>query len=470
MQTIDMEERFITTVDPGTSSLKLSVARVSDGKTELLYYKQFPSEGIRYGIVFNPKKAAGVLSAAVADAESELGIKILQAVVVLPRFGVYQLAATGGIMRESRDGIEQEEVDSVRDNAIMSYPLENPDKEVIYGAQAQSFSTDNMVGLKEDDVVGMFSDKLEGNFKIFIGQRYASDTIDSMFNIAGIAIAKKLFLPCCGSCATLSESEKENGVALVEIGAGVSSVVIYRSGIIRHFSSIQIGSDSITNDIKSCFSQHKTLAENIKLAFGSCDPARLLTLEDKIIQINNDEDGSSEQIQVRELAEVIQARMKEILEAILYRIDESGQADHLRAGLVLSGGGANLRGLAAVARDMSGYSVRIGYPRCRALVTEGCEGLSETSAAPTVEAILAVKDDSHLNCSIMPEKEPEAEAEQPASQTEGDLGAMWDGQEQKVEPEKKQKAPKKEQVFWKRMKATVTGKVDNMESLFNNFQ
>lgn len=468
-----MEDRFITTVDPGTSFIKLSVSRVSDGKAELLYYKQFPSQGIRYGIVFNPKKAAGVLSAAVADAEAELGIKILQAVVILPRFGVHQIAATGGIIRENGGSIEQEEVDSVRDDAIQSYPLDNPDKEVIYGAQAQSFSTDNMVGLKEDDVVGMFSDKLEGNFKVFIGQRYASDTIDSMFNIAGIAIARKLFLPCCNGSVILSEGEKENGVALVEIGAGVTSLVIYRNGIIRHFSSIQIGSDSITNDIKACFSQHKSLAENIKLAFGSCDPARLLTLEDKIIQINNDEDGSSEQIQVRELAEVIEARTKEIMEAILYRIDESGQADQLRAGIVLTGGGANLRGLASVVRDMSGYNVRIGYPRSKSLTTEGCEGISETSAAPTVEAISAVVGDTRLNCSIMPdpvEQKKEQEEETVRSEAEGDLGAMWDGEEQKVAPDVEPKKKKKKSIFWTRIKATVDEKVDDMETLFSNLQ
>lgn len=394
-----MEERYIATVDLGTSKIALAVARVSGDDAEILYYKTTPSDGVRYGCIYNPTKASVPLKAAIREAEDELGIIITQVVIGVPRFGVKQEISSAKIERSDAEScITREEVDDIKNLALDSYPLDDADRQEIYGASAQSFSTDDSLGCTEEDVIGMPSAMLEGNFKVFIGQKKATHNIDIMLNKSDVALACKYFLPLLTADAVLGADEKENGVALVEIGAGVSSVTIYQGGILRYYYSIPFGGQSVTNDIKMECGFGATLAENIKLGFGSCMPDKLQTLSDKILQIRDEENGTEQQLPVKYLAEIITARMKEIFDAILFKIQESGYADRLRAGVVLTGGGAELAGCAGLFKEMSGYNVRTGYPRTRKFSFGGCSELGESDAAATIGMLLHAREDSHLNC------------------------------------------------------------------------
>ena len=125
------------------------------------------------------------------------------------------------------------------------------------------------------DIVGVTADKIDGNFKLYIGARKPVSNLDIMFNGMGIAIARKMFAPDAVASAVLTETERFNGVALVEIGAGVTSLSIYRGKVLRHLSSIPFGGWSITNDIALECGFDERLAENIKLAFGACMPTKL---------------------------------------------------------------------------------------------------------------------------------------------------------------------------------------------------
>ena len=198
--------------------------------------------------------------------------------------------------------------------------------------------------------------------------------------------------------AAKSDEEKENGVALVEMGAGVTSVTIYQGGILRYYYAIPFGGRSVTNDIKLECGFTEKLAENIKLGFGACMPDKLQSLSEKIIQINDEENGSYEQLPVKYLSEIITCRAREIIEAILWQIQDSGYADKLRNGIVLTGGGANLVNLANLFNEMSGYTVRIGYPRSQAFSAIGCSGTGEASAVASIGMILEAKRDVRLNC------------------------------------------------------------------------
>lgn len=394
-----MKERYIATVDLGTSKLALAVARVAEDASEVLYYKQIPSDGVRYGAVYNPAKASVPLKAAISEAEKELSIKITQVVVGVPRSGIRQEVSSAKLERGSIDTcISQEEVNDIKNLALDSYPLDDAEKQEIYGAVAQSFSTDDSYGCTEEDVVGMPSAMLEGNFKVFVGLKRATTNIDIMLNMVDVALARRYFLPPLIADAVLSADERENGVALIEIGAGVSSVTIYQGGILRYYQSIPFGGQSVTGDIKLECSFGARLAENVKMGFGACMPDKLQTMSDKVLRIVDEANGTEQLLPVKYLSEIITARMREIIDALLFRIQESGYADRLRAGVVLSGGGAELAGCAGLIKEMSGYNVRTGYPRMRCFSYSGFPGLAEADAAATVGMLMSAREDAHLNC------------------------------------------------------------------------
>ncbi len=392
-------ERYIAAADLGSFKIALSVAKIEGDDIQIIYYKETPSDGIRYSCVFNPKRAAVPLRAAIKEAEEELNIKILQVVVGLPRYNIRQEIASARMERSDPSScITKEEVSTLKNIAIDSYPIADETKEEIYGAVAQSFSADEeLVCASENDVVGTTADALEGNFKVFVGAQKPLSNIDIMLNDAEVAPAHKMFLPNTVARAVLTEAERENGVALVEIGAGVTSLTIYRGKILRHYSSIPFGGRVITTDIKYECGFNEQLAENIKLAFGACLPDKLQSLSEKVIQINDDENGSYEQLPVTYLSEIITCRAREIIEAVLFMIQDSGYADKLRNGIVLTGGGANLVNLSTLLKEMSGYTVRIGYPRSQAF-SSGCSGVGETSAVASIGMILEAKKDFRLNC------------------------------------------------------------------------
>ena len=167
-----MEERYIAAVDLGTSKTALAVARVEGEDVQVIYYKERPSAGVRYGYVFNPQRASDVLKEMVRSAETELHIRILQMVVGLPRYYVRQEIAKAEVPRGTDDGrITREDVESLKNIALDTYPLDNPEKEIIFGAVAQSIETDEIIQATEEDVVGMISEKFMGYYKTFVGTR-----------------------------------------------------------------------------------------------------------------------------------------------------------------------------------------------------------------------------------------------------------------------------------------------------------
>ncbi|MBO6248874.1 MAG: cell division protein FtsA, partial [Bacteroidales bacterium] len=395
-----MEERYIASVDLGTSKLAVCVARILDQDVQVIYYKETPSQGIRYSYVNNPGKVESVLRDALSQAQQELKIKIQQVIVGLPRYYVRQENASAKMDRTQPDTqIEEDEVRLLKSMALEEYPLSDSENETIYGAVAQSFSTEDSLNELENDIVGMTAEELEGNFKVFIGRRRHSINIDNVFNSMGIAIAKKYFTPGITARAVLKEEQLENGVALIDIGAGVSSVTIFKGKIMRYFAAIPFGGNSITRDIKTECNFSFDLAENIKKAYGACMPRKLSALGEKSIQIVDENDEPTAQVSVKYISEIIIARMKEIIEALLYLIQESGYSseDQLRAGVVVTGGGAEIVNCANYIKDLSGYSVKIGYPR-RFFSSEGCPEATEASASTSMGMILAAKADKTLNC------------------------------------------------------------------------
>lgn len=418
-----MEERYIAAIDLGSAKFAVTVARVIGEDIQIVYYKESPSDGIRNSFVFNPKKAREKLEVAIGEAEKELNIKILQVCVGLPRYPVAQEIATGSFERTDPNScITEEEIEMLKSMALDAYPLSDPKSDEIYGAVAQSFSTDHYLQMVEQQAVGTISSKLEGVFKVFIGKQHAVNTVEVVFNQLHIAIARMYFLPDAIAKAVLTQEEMESGVALIDFGGGVTSVSIYQGNIMRYYAAIPFGGKVITADIRSECSISEALAENIKKGFGSCMPSKLQNLSEKTLQIEY-EDRPNIEMRVSYLAEIIGERTREIIDAVLYIIQKSGFDQQLRRGIVVTGGGANLLGLSQLIKERSGYNVKIGYPR-HFFCAEGCAGIYEPSATAAMGMILAAKSDHLPDCVDMPEIVPEDldfEIIQPGSEMEAQV-------------------------------------------------
>lgn len=462
-----MQERYIASADLGTSKIALTVAKVTGNDVQVIYYRESPSDGVRNSSVFNPQRASEALGKAVTEAAKELGIEMRQMVTGLPRYSVHQETASARVERDDPDScITQEEIDNLKSMALDSYPLEDGEKEVIYGAVAQSFSTEDIFQGSEEDIVGATSSFVEGNFKIFVGDLKALKNANMALTKIGIAPAGNYFLPDAAGQAILTDEEKDNGVALIEMGAGVTSLSIYQGRIMRYYASIPFGGRNITTDIKYECGFKENLAENIKLAYGACMPEKLLSMSEKIIQITDEENGTyGQKLPVKYLSEIITCRASEIIEAILFLIQESGYSEKLRSGIVMTGGGANLANLGGLVKEMSGYKIRTGFPH--RFSTEGCNGICETSAAASVGMILMAKKDQNLNCTSRPkEKADVTKQEQPT--VEQDLkDTVFERHDAEPQPVKPQKTKKRDnqgtmKVFWKKVGRKVDDFVGNL--------
>ena len=391
---MDIIDKHIVAIDLGTSKIAITVAKVNGNDVQMIYYKETPSTGIRYSSVFNVMQVKDVLYRAIKEAEEQLGIKITQAVVGMPKYPVRQETSNGEIRDRGEDAdITSEDIAFLKSLAEDSYPLKDPDKEAIFGAVAQSFSDGENFQIIENDIIGMTSDVLEGNFKIFIGRKSDLRKIDQVMSKVGITGTKKYFTADTTAKAVLTPSEMENGVALIDFGAGCTSVAIYQDNIMRHYASIPFGGKNITDDIKNESGQiSERLAENIKLGFGACMPEKLQNMGDKVLHIRSNSTEPDIKLPVKYLSEIITARVEEIMMAMLYEIYNSGFADSLRSGIVITGGCAQMANLGNFIYDISGYRVRTGYAR-NLFSHSGCEGLNETSATTSLGLLLAAKDD-----------------------------------------------------------------------------
>ena len=400
---MEANEKHIVAIDLGTSKMALTVAKVNGNDKQIIYYKEVYSAGIKYSGVYNSVQACSPLSFLIKDAEESLGIKINQAVIGMPKFPIRQEANSGKVIDRGEDTeITAEDIEAIKRFAQETYPLKDPAHDAIYGAVAQSFSDGEYFQIIEDEIIGMTSDVLEGHFKIFIGRKRDLKNADNLLIKTGITSKKKYFTAETTAKAVLTELEMENGVALIDFGGGSTSVTIYHGNIMRHYASIPFGGRNITNDIKTELQITERLAENIKLAYGACMPDKLQSLSEKVLHINGNTAQQSKEVTVKYLSEIITARVEEIIQAMLYEISESGLAEHLRGGIVVTGGASQTANLGILIKQMSGYNVRIGHPLGN-FSCQDVEGISETSAATSLGLIQAAIDDECMSCAVCDE-------------------------------------------------------------------
>jgi len=348
---------IVVGLDIGTTKIAAIVgSRNEYGKIEILGIGKSESIGVTRGVVANIEKTVQSIKAAVEEAEQKSGVNIHVVNVGIAGQHIKSIQHRGNIMRNTlEDEIKQEDIDVLVEN--MYKLVMQPGEEIIH-VIPQEYIVDKEPGIK--DPIGMSGICLEANFHIITGQVAAARNIHKCVSKAELEVAELILEPLASADAVLSEEEKEAGVVLVDIGGGTTDIAIFQDGIIRHTAVIPFGGNVITEDIKEGCTIIRSQAEALKIKFGSA-----LAKENKneeIVSIPGLRGRDPKEISLRNLASIIQARMEEIIEHIYYEIKNSGYEKKLIAGIVLTGGGAQLKHVAPLTEFITGMDTRIGYP------------------------------------------------------------------------------------------------------------
>ncbi len=352
-----MEPEIIVGLDIGTTKIACIVGSKNEyGKIEILGYGKTESIGVKRGVVANIENTVQSISKAVKQAEEKSGVAIKYVNVGIAGQHIKSHQHRGNIIREDDDKeITKEEIELLTQNM---YKLSMTPGEEIIDVIAQDYIIDNESGITEP--VGMLGNTLEANFHIIIGQTSSAKNIYKCIKKADLEMVNLILEPIASAEAVLSEEEKEAGVVLVDIGGGTTDIAIFQDNIIRHSAVIPFGGDVVTEDVKEGCKIMKKHAEELKVKFGSALASE--NREDEVVAIPGLRGRPPKEITLQNLASIIQARMEEIVEQIYFEIKNSGFEKKLIAGIVLTGGGAQLKHIDQLTEFTTGMPTRIGYP------------------------------------------------------------------------------------------------------------
>lgn len=353
----NLESDLVVGLDIGTTKIAAIVGKRNEfGKVEILGIGKAESLGVNRGVVVNIEQTVASIKAAVAIAADKANVDIGEVIVGIAGQHIKSVQHRGMITRQSLDDeVSQKDVDTLIDN--MHRLVMSPGEEIIH-VIPQEYIIDSEIGIKNP--IGHAGIRLEGNFHIITGQVSAVKNIFKCVNRASLETIDLHLEPLASADAVLSDEEKEAGVVLVDIGGGTTDVAIFYDGIIRHTAVIPFGGNIITDDIKEGCSIIKTQAEQLKVRFGSALAQE--NQENEIISIPGLRGRPHKEISVKFLAQIIQARMEEILEFVLFEIKNSGFERKLSAGIVVTGGGSMLKHLPQLVMLTTGMDCRIGTP------------------------------------------------------------------------------------------------------------
>lgn len=353
---MDKSSDIVVGLDIGTTKIVAMVGRKTEhDKLEILGMGRTESLGVNRGVVANIEKTVNSIKTAVEEAENKSGVDIKVVNVGIAGQHIKSLQHRGVNIRDSIDNeISQDDVDKLVNDM---FKLVTQPGEAIIEVLPQEFIVDNEHGIK--DPVGMSGVRLEANFHIITGQIAAAKNIYKCVQKAGLEVQELILEPLASSEAVLSEEEKEAGVVLVDIGGGTTDIAIFQDGIIRHTAVIPFGGNIITEDIKEGCSIIKNQAELLKVKFGSALANE--SQENEIVSIPGLRGREPKEISIKNLSHIIQARLEEIIEHIYFEIKNSGYEQKLIAGIVVTGGGAQMKHIGQLFEYITGMDTRIGY-------------------------------------------------------------------------------------------------------------
>ncbi|PKP25897.1 MAG: cell division protein FtsA [Bacteroidetes bacterium HGW-Bacteroidetes-2] len=356
-----MEKKNIAVgLDVGTTKIVAMIGCYNEyGKMEVLGIGKAKSLGVHRGVVNNITQTIQSIQQAVEAAEISADMKISDVVVGIAGQHIRSLHHSDYITRkDGEEVITEQDIETLCNQVHKLVML--PGEEIIH-VLPQDFKVDGQPEIKEP--IGMYGARLEANFHVVVGQVSSIRNIGRCVKSAGLELAGITLEPLASANAVLSQEEKEAGVALIDIGGGTTDLAIFKDGIIRHTAVIPFGGNVITEDIKEGCSIIEKQAEMLKIRFGSAWPGE--NKDNEIVSIPGLRGREPKEITLKNLSKIIHARVVEIIEQVYTEIKAYGheeQKKKLIAGIVITGGGAQLNHLKQLVEYHTGMDTRIGYP------------------------------------------------------------------------------------------------------------
>lgn len=350
-------DQIVAAIDIGTTKIVSIIGKMNEKRNlEILALCKAPSKGVKRGVVQNIEETVNAIRTTIDEVQGRSGESFSQVFVGIAGQHIKSIRNRGYINRESdEDEITHEDIRRLLED-MERIPID-VGEEIIH-VLPQNYIVDNEAGIKNP--VGMSGRRLEGNFHIVIGRVASARNIEKCVNRVGLQINELVLEPLASSEAVLTDDEKEAGVALVDIGGGTTDVAVYYDNVIRHTAVIPFGGNVVTNDIKEGCAILNRQAESLKIQYGSA--LGDIAPEDKVVTIGGISGREPKEITFKSLAYIIQSRMEEIIDAVMFEIQNSNYQDKLAAGVVITGGGSLLKHLPQLVKFKTGYDVRIGYP------------------------------------------------------------------------------------------------------------
>jgi cell division protein FtsA len=350
---------IIVGLDIGTTKIAAIAGRKNEfGKLEILGFGRANSNGVQHGMVLNIDQTIKAIEQALENCyKSNPNLAIQEVYVGIAGHHIKSLQTRGDIVRQNNEEeIAQKEIDQLIGDQYKTYI---PAGDQIIDVIPQEFTVDNFQNIPNP--IGYSGVKVGANFHIITGDKNAIRNINRSVEKSKLKVKDLVLQPLASAAAVMCEQDLEAGVAIVDIGGGTTDLAVFYEGILKHTAVIPFGGENITSDIKMGLGVLRTQAEQMKVQFGSAlaDEAK----SNAFITIPGIRGMAPKEISVKNLANIIQARMSEIMDFVSYHLKQVGLDNRmLNGGIILTGGGSQLKHLIQLTEYVTGLNARIGFP------------------------------------------------------------------------------------------------------------
>ncbi len=383
------EQPIIVGLDIGTTKIAVIAGRKNEfGKLEILGFGRSNSNGVKHGQVLNIDETIKAINNALENClASNPSLEINEVYVGIAGHHIKSLQTRGDIVRQNTDEeIIQKEIDQLVADQYKTYI---PAGDQIIDVIPQEFTIDNFQNIPNP--IGYGGVKIGANFHIITGDKNAIRNIKRSVEKAKLSTKDLVLQPLASAAAVMGQEDLEAGVAIVDIGGGTTDLAVFYEGILKHTAVIPFAGENISNDIKTGLGVLKTQAEQMKVQFGSA-----LANEAKAnayITIPGLRGMPAKEISVKNLANIIQSRMSEILDFVTYHLKQVGLDNKaLNGGIILTGGGSQLKHMIQLTEYVTGLNARIGFPN-EHLAAGHIEELAKPTYSTCIGLILKGYDD-----------------------------------------------------------------------------